>query len=160
MRICTRAMLRMTRVATAFAQVLREAQVRRVYGLPGEDHLRLLDALPEAGLAYVAARDEGAAAIMAATEAEATGKPGAVLVTLAPGITNAVNGIAHAAMDGVPLLVVTGQHAPERAPLVIRQSLDTRLLVSSLCKAPLTASARHHQVLSRAPATRMAPPAR
>lgn len=149
----------MTTVAAAFAQVLREAQILRVYGLPGEDHLRLLDALPNAGLAYVAARDESAAAIMAATEAEATGVPGVVVVTLAPGITNAINGIAHAAMDGVPLLVVSGQHHPERAPLIVRQSLDTRQLVSSLCKATFTASARIHQVMARALAVALAPPA-
>ncbi len=149
----------MTSVASAFARILHSAGVQRVYGLPGEDHLRLLDVLPGEGVAYVAARDETSAALMAATEAEATGHPGVVLVTLAPGITNTINGIAHAAMDGLPLLVVSGQHHPERAPLIVRQSLDTRLLVSSLCKATLTASARIHQVMARALAMAMAPPA-
>jgi acetolactate synthase-1/2/3 large subunit len=146
-------------VAAAFAHALHAAGVQRVYGLPGEDHLRLLDALPEAGLTYIAARDECSAATMAATEAQASGVPGVVLVTIAPGITNAVNAIAHAWLDHVPLLVVCGQHAPERAPVIIRQSLDTLRLVSPLARWTVTASRRIHQVLARALETSMAEPA-
>ncbi len=146
-------------VGQAFARSLRATGLQRVYGLPGEDHLRLLDALEAEGLSYVAARDECAAAMMAATEAQATGRPGVVLVTIAPGLTNAVNGVAHAHLDGIPLLVVTGQHAPERAPLIVRQSLDNHRLVDSLTKWSAVASGRIHQVLARALDTAMAPPA-
>ena len=149
----------MPSVAAAFASVLRAAGVRRVYGLPGEDHLRLLDALDDAGLTYVAAREEGAAVLMAATEAQATGLPGVVVVTLAPGITNAINGLAHAWLDRVPLLVVTGQHNPERTPIIIRQGLDTHRLVEPVTKWTTTASPRIHQVLARALETALAPPA-
>jgi acetolactate synthase-1/2/3 large subunit len=146
-------------VAMAFARALAAAGVRRVYGLPGEDHLRLLDALPRADITYVAAREESAAVIMAAAEAQASGRPGVVLVTLAPGITNAINGLAHAWLDHVPLLVVCGQHHPERAPLIVRQSLDTHRLLDGLCKTTFTASTRIHQVLARALDTALAPPA-
>jgi thiamine pyrophosphate-dependent acetolactate synthase large subunit-like protein len=73
----------MVTVATAFATALCAAGVQRVYGLPGEDHLRVLDALADAGLRYVPAREESAAVLMAATEAAATGAPGVALVTLA-----------------------------------------------------------------------------
>lgn len=138
---------------------LRAAGVQRVYGLPGEDHLRLLDALPAGGLQYVGARDEAAAAIMAATEAQAADVPGVVLVTIAPGLTNAVNAIAHAHLDAVPLLVVCGQHAPERAPLIVRQGLDNHRLVDSITRWTVTASPRIHQVLARALETAAAPPA-
>ena len=124
--------------------------MRRVYGLPGEDHLRLLDAFGAEDLDYVGARDETAAAIMAAAEAQATGVPGVVLVTIAPGLTNAVNGIAHAWLDGVPLLVVCGQHAPERAPMIVRQGLNNHALVGNITRWSVTASARIHQALARA----------
>jgi acetolactate synthase-1/2/3 large subunit len=149
----------MPTVADAFAAALRAAGVQRVYGLPGEDHLRLLDALGNADLTYVAAREETAAVLMAATEAQARGLPGVALVTLAPGITNAVNGLAHAWLDRVPLLIVSGQHHPERAPVIIRQGLDTHQLVDSVTKWNATASARIHQVLARALDTALAPPA-
>jgi acetolactate synthase-1/2/3 large subunit len=144
-------------VAWAVARALLAAGIRRVYGLPGEDHLRLLDALERAGLTYVAARDETSATIMAAAEGQATGLPGVVLVTSAPGLTNAINGIAHAHLDGIPLIVITGQHHPERAPLIIRQSLDNHALVQSLTKWSATASRRIHQVLARALDTALAP---
>jgi acetolactate synthase-1/2/3 large subunit len=146
-------------VAQSFARALRTAGIQRVYGLPGEDHLRLLDALPTEGLRYIGAREESAAALMAATEAQASGLPGVVLVTIAPGLTNAINAIAHAWLDQVPLLVVCGQHAPERAPLIVRQGLDNHRLVDSITKWTVTASARIHQVLARALEVAMAPPA-
>jgi acetolactate synthase-1/2/3 large subunit len=149
----------MPTVAAAFAAALRAAGVQRVYGLPGEDHLRLLDAIGEAGLTYIAAREETAAVLMAATEAQATGLPGVALVTLAPGISNAINGLAHAWLDHVPLLVVSGQHAPERAPVIVRQGLDTHRLVDSLTKWTTVASQRIHQVLARALDTALAAPA-
>jgi acetolactate synthase-1/2/3 large subunit len=149
----------MPTVADAFATALRAAGVQRVYGLPGEDHLHLLDALGAAELTYVAAREETAAVLMAATEAQATGVPSVALVTLAPGITNAVNGLAHAWLDHVPLLLVSGQHHPERAPVIIRQGLDSHRLVDSITKWTTTASPRIHQVLARALDTALAPPA-
>jgi acetolactate synthase I/II/III large subunit len=148
-----------TTVARAFARTLREAGLQRAYGLPGEDHLKLLDALEAEGLSYIGAREESAATIMAATEAQATGRPGVVLVTIAPGLTNAVNGIAHAYLDGIPLVVVTGQHGPERAPLIVRQLLDNHRLVDSLTKWSAVASGRIHQVLAKALDTAMAAPA-
>jgi acetolactate synthase-1/2/3 large subunit len=146
-------------VAQSFAYALHAAGIQRVYGLPGEDHLRLLDALPAEGLRYIGAREESAAALMAATEAQASGRPGVVLVTIAPGLTNAINAIAHAWLDQVPLLVVCGQHAPERAPLIVRQRLDNHRLVDSITKWTVTASARIHQVLTRALEVALAPPA-
>jgi acetolactate synthase-1/2/3 large subunit len=145
-------------VAHGFARALHAAGIQRIYGVPGEDHLRLLDALPTEGLRYVGAREESAAALMAATEAQASGLPGVVLVTIAPGLTNAVNAIAHAWLDQVPLLVVCGQHAPERAPLIVRQRLDNHRLVDSITKWTVTASARIHQVLTRALEVALAPP--
>src|SRR5438477_4231775 len=146
-------------VAGDFARVLRAAGVQRMYGLPGEYHLRILDAIAAEGLTYVAAREESGAVLMAATEAQAGVLPGVVLVTIAPGVTNAINGIAHAWLDRVPLLVVTGQHSPERAPLILRQSLDNHRLVDGLTKWTVTASGRIHQVLARALETALAPPA-
>src|SRR5215831_17114611 len=147
-----------TTVAQSFARALQAAGIQRVYGLPGEDHLRLLDALPAEGLRYIGAREESAAALMAATEAQASGLPGVVLVTIAPGLTNAINAIAHAWLDHVPLLVVCGQHAPERAPLIVRQGIDNHELVAPLTRWTATASPRIHQILARALDTAMAPP--
>ena len=60
-----------------------------------ETHRELLDRAIEAaaarGIPFVLARQESAAVIMAATEAELTGRPGAVVVTRGPGVGNAAN---------------------------------------------------------------------
>jgi len=146
-------------VAAAVADYLGRAGIRRVYGVPGEDHLRLLDALAAADLHYVGARDESAACVMAMAEAQATGRPGVAIVTLAPGLTNAINGIAAAALDHVPLLIISGQHAPDRQPLIVRQGLDNAALVAGVTKWRAVAGARINQLLAKALDTALAPPA-
>ena len=136
-------------VAHAVVAALRAAGVRRVHGVPGEDHLRLLHAIDEGGLEYIAARDESAAGVMATAEAQFTGVPGVLLVTPAPGITNAINGIASAALDHVPLIVIVGQHAPERRPVIVRQNLDNHALLAPLVKWSATLGPRVHQVMAK-----------
>jgi acetolactate synthase-1/2/3 large subunit len=146
-------------VARALAVRLRELGVERVYGVAGEDHLRLLHELDAQGLAYVSAREESAACLMAAAEAQRTGLPGVAVVTIAPGLTNAINGIASAFLDHAPLLVISGQHSPERFPVIVRQAVDSHALVATVTKWTATAGTRIHQVLAKAIDTAMAPPA-
>ncbi len=145
-------------VAHAVARYLKRAGVERVHGVPGEDHMRLLDAVEAEGLRYVAAREESAACIMATAEGQARGTPGVALVTLAPGLANAINGIANAWLDKLPLVVVCGQHAPERYPVIVRQGLDNHRLVQGITKWTVTASRRIHQVLAKALDTAMSAP--
>ncbi|HLI14720.1 MAG TPA: thiamine pyrophosphate-binding protein [Acidimicrobiales bacterium] len=146
-------------VAAAIAACVADLGIRRVYGLPGEDHLLLLHELELAGCTYVPARDESAACIMAAAESQATGLPGLAVVTLAPGITNALNGLASAFLDHVPLLVVSGQHDPDRRPLIVRQSLDSHALVAPVTKWRATIGGHVHQLLAKALDAAVAPPA-
>jgi acetolactate synthase I/II/III large subunit len=63
---------------------------------------------------HILVRHEQGAAHAADGYARATGKPGVVLVTSGPGVTNAVTGIATAYMDSIPMVVFTGQ-VPTRA---------------------------------------------
>ncbi|MDR0360800.1 MAG: thiamine pyrophosphate-binding protein [bacterium] len=137
-------------IAAAAAEHLRALGVERLYGVPGEDHMRLLDAAQRAGLRYVLAREETSAALMATVEAQATGRVGAAAVTLAPGIANAMNGIANAWLDRTPLLLFAGQHPADRFPLVVRQGLDSRALVREITKWQVTVTPSVHQVLARA----------
>ena len=65
---------------------------------------------------FILARQESAAVIMAATEAELSGKPGAALVTRGPGVGNAANSMAQASLDRAPvLLLADGFPGAERA---------------------------------------------
>src|SRR3712207_6410141 len=91
--------------AEAVAQELGAAGVPRLYGVPGGgSSLDLIEAAAARGLPFVLARQETAAVIMAATEAELSGRPGAVVVTRGPGVGNAANGMAQASLDRAPVL--------------------------------------------------------
>src|SRR5262245_48398792 len=117
-------------VAEQASAALVALGVHRVYGLPGEDHMTLLHALHAAGIDYCAAFNESSAALMAATDAQLTGQPGVVVLSLAPGISNAMNGLLHAFMDRVPLVVISGQHPAASQALVVRQACDLERLVA------------------------------
>src|SRR3954463_10074532 len=103
--------------AETVAEALRAAGVPRLYGVPGGgSSLDLIEAAAARGIPFVLARQETAARLMAATEAELSHRPGAVLVTRGPGVGNAANGIAQASLDRAPLLLLAdGFTGAERA---------------------------------------------
>ncbi|MBL6457733.1 thiamine pyrophosphate-binding protein [Belnapia sp. T6] len=103
--------------AEAVAAALAAAGVARIHGVPGGgSSLALIEAAAARGIRFVLARQESAAVIMAATEAELTGRPGVALVTRGPGVSNAANGMAQASLDRAPvLLLADGFTGAERA---------------------------------------------
>jgi acetolactate synthase I/II/III large subunit len=74
----------MMRVADTVARGLAAAGVRHAFGMPGGEVVTLVDALADAGIRFVLARHETAAAIMAAGAAAVTGAPGLLVTTLGP----------------------------------------------------------------------------
>ncbi|WP_028651695.1 thiamine pyrophosphate-binding protein [Nocardioides halotolerans] len=121
-------------IAAQIAELLTGVGIRRVYGLPGEDHMALIDAFEAAGLEYVTAFNESSAVIMAATDAQHTGLPGVVVLSLAPGVSNGVNGLLNTYLDQVPLILISGQHPAHRYPFVTRQGFDIEQLVTPMTK--------------------------
>ncbi|MFG3131399.1 thiamine pyrophosphate-binding protein [Streptomyces tendae] len=100
----------MTTVTAAEALVsqLESYGVEHVFGTCGHTNIALLDALGPSSIEFVIARHEQAAAHAADGYARATGRPGVVLTHVGPGMMNAVTGVATAALDSVPLVVITG----------------------------------------------------
>jgi acetolactate synthase-1/2/3 large subunit len=132
--------------------MLHTLGVRRIYGLPGEDHMALLDALAGAGLEYCTAFDETSAVIMAATDAQLTGLPGVAVLSLAPGVSNGINGLLNTYLEQVPLLLISGQHPADGLPFVVRQGFDIESLVAPATKwrARVTAGMDLPAVLGKA----------
>ena len=96
--------------AEIFVEMLRREGVREIFGIPGGVVLKLFDVLyQQKDVEVVLTRHEQGAAHMAEGYAKATGKPGVVLVTSGPGMTNIVTGLTDAYMDSVPLVAFTGQ---------------------------------------------------
>lgn len=87
---------------------LAEIGVRRVFGVPGESYLEVLDALRDSSLTYVVCRQEGGAAYMAEAQAKLTGRGGVCLVTRGPGATNALVGLHTARQDATPVVLLVG----------------------------------------------------
>ena len=96
--------------AEILVRCLKEEGVEYLFGYPGGSVLHIYDALyVQDDVKHVLVRHEQAAAHAADGYARASGKPGVVLVTSGPGVTNAVTGIATAYMDSIPLVIFTGQ---------------------------------------------------
>src|ERR1700704_7115954 len=110
-----------------------------MFGVPGGGpNLDVVGAAGAAGLRFILAHGETAATIMAAAYADLTGTPGAVLVTRGPGLASAVNGIAHAALDRLPLVVIADTVRAAEAGRGSPQRLDQGGLGRSVGKAALT----------------------
>jgi len=89
---------------------LQKEGVKHIFGYPGGAVLHIYDALEaQEEITHVLVRHEQGAAHAADGYARTSGKPGVVLVTSGPGITNAVTGIATANMDSIPMVVISGQ---------------------------------------------------
>ncbi|MEU6782732.1 thiamine pyrophosphate-binding protein [Nonomuraea angiospora] len=94
--------------AHALVAQLEELGVEYVFGTCGHTNIAVLDALADSPIRFVIARHEQAAAHAADGYARAGGKPGVLLVHVGPGLTNAATGVMTAALDSVPLIVISG----------------------------------------------------
>jgi acetolactate synthase-1/2/3 large subunit len=125
-------------IIEVLAERLAAHGVTRFFGIPGGDcSLDLIEAAARRGIDFVVTRSETAAAIMATTTAQLTGAPGVLMTTRGPGLANAVNGIAAAALDRAPLLVLADGHEPNQAH-ASHQRFDQAAVVRPLVKAEST----------------------
>jgi len=97
-----------TTAAHALVAQLEELGVEYVFGTCGHTNIAVLDALADSRIRFVIARHEQAAAHAADGHARLSGKPGVLLVHVGPGLTNAATGVLTAALDSVPLVVISG----------------------------------------------------
>lgn len=82
-----------------------------VFGYPGGSVLTLYDELDQSDITHVLTGHEQGAVHAADGYARATGHTGVAFATSGPGVCNMVTGIATAAMDSIPLVVISGQVA-------------------------------------------------
>ncbi|WP_276353071.1 thiamine pyrophosphate-binding protein [Cohnella caldifontis] len=116
--------------------------IRNIYGVAGDAIIPLLDALQhQDAIRYIAARHESAAAFMASAEGKCTSRIGACIGTSGPGLANMLNGVADAAADRVPMLVVTGQVKTDQVGTEAKQYVEQQQLISPL--AVFSASLLH-----------------
>ena len=98
-----------TRIASyLLAEYLERLGVEVIFGLCGHTNIAFLDALGRSRIRFVTTRHEQVAAHAADGYARASGKPGVLLTHLGPGLTNATTGVANAALDSIPMVVISG----------------------------------------------------
>ena len=82
--------------------------VETVFGLCGHTVIAFMDAMADSSIHYITFRHEQFAAHAADGYFRATHKPGILMTHLGPGLTNAVTGVANAALDSSALVVIAG----------------------------------------------------
>jgi acetolactate synthase-1/2/3 large subunit len=126
----------MTRAADVLVDGLVAHGTDRVFCVPGESYLALLDALAERSeIDVIACRHEGGAGFMALADAKITGRPGVVAVSRGPGATNVSIAIHSAQQDAVPLVVLIGQVARGERGRNAFQEVDYGKTFSDMAKA-------------------------
>ncbi|MCZ8185433.1 MAG: thiamine pyrophosphate-binding protein [Beijerinckiaceae bacterium] len=145
--------------ADILAARLARQGCRLAFGMPGGEVLALIEGLEAAGIRFVLTKHENAAGFMAEgvwhrqslADPAAPMAPGILVATLGPGAANAVNVVANALQDRVPLIVLTGRVDPAEAESYTHQVFDHQALFRPITKASLSASrGAVHRVIDRA----------
>ena len=127
----------MTKGSDLLVAALENEGVERIFGIPGEENLDVVESLRKSKIELVLTRHEQAAAFMAATYGRLTGKPGVCIATLGPGALNFSTGAAYAHLGAMPMVMITGQKG-------IRTSRQARFQIVDVVATmkPLTKLAR------------------
>ena len=97
----------MITVAAAVVELLAEAGIRYVFGVPSGPWAPYMEAMRTGAVEFVLVSNEGAAGFMADVCGRLTGRPGACYGTYGPGATNLSTGVGSALLDRSPLLAFT-----------------------------------------------------
>ena len=85
----------MTKGSDLLVAALENEGVERIFGIPGEENLDVVESLRHSRIELVLTRHEQAAGFMAATYGRLTGRPGVCITTLGPGALNLTTAAAY-----------------------------------------------------------------
>ena len=118
----------------ALVESLQAHGVDRVFCVPGESYLEVLDALHDTDIHLVVAKHEGGASNMAEADGKLTGRPGICMVTRGPGATHASIGVHTAQQDSTPMILFVGQIARGHRGREAFQEVDYRAMFGTVAK--------------------------
>lgn len=128
----------------------------RIFTVPGESFLSVLDALPDVpAIEVVTCRQEGGVAFMACADGALTGRPGVAFVTRGPGATNASIGVHVAHQDSQAMILFVGDVARDMQGREGFQEVDFPAFFAPICKwaARIDDARRIPEYVARAYAT-------
>jgi acetolactate synthase-1/2/3 large subunit len=119
----------------ALLSVFAANGIDRVFLVPGESYLGILDALSDfPAIDVVTCRQEGGAGFMACADGRLTRRPGVVMVSRGPGATNASIAVHTAQQDAIPLILVVGQIPKADLRKEAFQEIDYQKMFGSIAK--------------------------
>ena len=125
----------MTSSSRALVSVLHGHGIDRVFLVPGESYLGIMDALCDfPGIDVVTCRHESGAGFMAVADARLTGRPGVALVSRGPGATNASIAVHTAQQDAIPMILIVGQVPRADLRREAFQEIDYRRMFGTIAK--------------------------
>ena len=110
--------------ADLIVECLENEGVTHVFGIPGEENIRLVEAISRSSIRYVLTRHEQGASFMAETYGRLTGRAGVCSATLGPGAINLLLGTADATTNSTPLIAVSAQVGMNRSFKESHQGVD------------------------------------
>ena len=144
------------RAADLLVDCLQKQGADRIFTVPGESFLAVLDALHGRGdIETITCRQEGGAAFMACADGAMIQRPGIAFVTRGPGATNASIGVHVAHQDSQPMILFVGDVARSMRDREGFQEVDFSAFFSPICKwaARIDDAARIPEYVARAYAT-------
>lgn len=126
------------KASDVFIKMLEAYGVTKIYGVPGEENLDMLESIRTSNIELILTRNEQTAVFMAANHGRFTGEPGVAIATLGPGATNMVTGIAYAQLSGLPLIVITGQKPIKKSKQWLFQIIDVVGMMRPITKFATT----------------------
>ncbi len=120
--------------ADIIGAALARAGATHAFGIPGGEVLALMQGLDAAGLRFVLVKHENGGGFMAEGLWHMTGALPVLVATLGPGVTNAVNVVANAMQDRVPLIFLTGCVDAADAETYTHQVFDHQALLRPVVK--------------------------
>src|SRR5271165_2304267 len=121
-------------VANLVISCLEAEGVEYMFGIPGEENIRLVDATADSRIRFILTRHEQAAAFMADIYGRLTGRAGVCTATLGPGAINLALGVADAQTDSSPLVAITAQVGLNRIYKESHQIVDVVSMYKPLTK--------------------------
>ncbi len=141
----------MTTVATALIDLLAEAGVQYVFGVPSGPWVPFMEAMRTGPVEFVLVSNEASAGFMADVCGRLTGRPGACYGTFGPGATNLSTGVGGALLDRSPLLAFTTEAPAAMEYRTLQMAIDHQALFRPLTKWTTRVAPSHlHQTIRRA----------
>jgi acetolactate synthase-1/2/3 large subunit len=120
--------------ARLLVRCLEAEGVEYVFGIPGEENIRFVDALNESSIRYVLVRHEQGASFMAEMYGRLTGRAGVASATLGPGAINLQLGVADAMTNSTPVVAISAQVGLDRIYKESHQIVDLVSLFRPITK--------------------------